>query len=237
MNWACDPLLTLQLLPHTTKKEAIEMNFHVDTTLDLKRGKINDKTLRFTVYDRRRKHQHIPIGHSIVPLRNVNNIEKVNVHTKNISIHSQPAGFNRGSVLISTNWSPTAQKLEIKVGKVSNLKKDGDDTGKEYYIKIVTYIGSVKHKSFKTQQIKAGPELIFHEKFVVCMNATELKDSSTVFLLYVKGANKMRGVKTLCGRTLLGPYMRKSDERGLSHWEKNITNPLEEIVENHELYL
>ena len=112
MNWACDPLLTLQLLPQTTKKEGVEMNFHVETTLDLKRGKIDEKTLRLTVYDRRRKHPHIPIGHSILPLRNVNNIEKMNVHTKNISIHSQPAGFNRGA------WSPTAQKLEIKVGQL-----------------------------------------------------------------------------------------------------------------------
>ena len=238
MNWACDPLVTMELLPNTAKKEGVEMIFEAEIIIDVKRGKLNEKTLKVTVFDRKRKHVHIPIGHAIVPLRNVPNIEKMNAHTKNINFHSQPAGHNKGNLLISTMWSPAGQKLEIKVIKASNLKNEYDDNGKEYYVKVISYIGASKHKSFKTQLIKASPELTFQEKFVLALNTAQLKDSSIVFLLYMRNTNKMKMVnKLLCGRTAIGPYMRKMDERNLSQWEKNITNPLEEITENHIIYL
>ena len=162
----------------------------------------------------------------------------MNAHTKNINSHSQPAGHNKGNLLISTMWSPAGQKLEIKVIKASNLKNEYDDNGKEYYVKVISYIGASKHGSFKTQLIKASPELTFQEKFVLGLNTAQLKDPSIVFLLYMRNTNKMKMVnKLLCGRTAIGPYMRKMDERNLSQWEKNITNRLEEITENHIIYL
>ena len=165
------------------------------------------------------------------------------MYTKNIGIHSQPAGLNKGSVIIATTWSPAAHKLEIKVGRVGNLKGEEEETcsgSRDFYMKVITYVGPLKHKSFKSQPIKPiapSQELPFDEKFVVQLDGTELKDSSTVFLLFSRSTNKMVKNKLLCGRTIVGPYMRRTDGRCLSQWESNIANPLEEIVETHELFL
>ena len=40
MNWACDPLLTVELLPQPTRGGVV-MTFHTDTTLDLKKSKVS----------------------------------------------------------------------------------------------------------------------------------------------------------------------------------------------------
>ena len=107
----------------------------------------------------------------------------------------------------------------------------------DYYMKVIVYIGGTKHKSFKTQIIKATPpEINFREKFVVSLTPAQLKDSSIVFHLHMRYTNKMMLNKMLVGRTIIGPYMKRAD-RSLSQWERNITNPLEEVNETHALYL
>lgn len=42
----------------------------------------------------------------------------------------QPAGFNKGNLVVSLSWISTAKRLEIKVGQASNLKSPHGVDGK-----------------------------------------------------------------------------------------------------------
>ena len=102
---------------------------------------------------------------------------------------------------------------------------------------MVIFILGNKYKSFKTSLQRATPIIEFNEKFSVALTSPQLKDSTITFQILLKNPTKKKiSHKVLVGRTIIGPYMRHGD-RTLSQWEKMITNPLEEISENHILYL
>ena len=65
------------------------MFYDSDIVVDMKRSKVQQKTLRLTILDARRKHHNIAIGHVIIPLRNVPSIQMLNDYTKNINPYSQ----------------------------------------------------------------------------------------------------------------------------------------------------
>lgn len=101
---------------------------------------------------------------------------------------------------------------------------------------MTVFILENKYKVFKTALVRATPDVNFREKFTLPLTSPQLKDSTLTFHLYMKPSSKKRLTKVLTGKTVIGPYMRHSD-RTLSQWEKMITTPMEEIMENHILYL
>ncbi|XP_057297971.1 synaptotagmin-15-like isoform X1 [Hydractinia symbiolongicarpus] len=234
-NWVCDTITQVDIL--SDKKKPIELTLGTTSLLDIKKNDVTEKTLRLSIYDSRRKHSKIPIGHALLPLREVSNIDRLNIHSKKITSYSQPAGFNKGNLVVSLSWISTAKRLEIKVGQASNLKSPHGVDGKDHFVKITVFISGNKHKSYKTPLVKATPELKFREKFTVPLTSSQLKETSLVFQLYMKHTSKkMIITKTLTGKTVIGPYMKHAD-RSLSQWEKLFTNPVEELMETHTLFL
>lgn len=85
--------------------------------------------------------------------------------------------------------------------------------------------------------MKATPDINFREKLTLPLTSSQLKDSTLTFHLYMKHASKKNMLsQLLIGKTVIGPYMRHSD-RDLSQWEKMIANPVEEVQEEHVLFL
>jgi len=234
--WSCDTLTCFDFIQD--KKKAVDLKFGQETLVDLKKVDIAGKTLRLTIYDIRRRNKNLAIGHVVLALRDLVDLSsKFGMHSKKIGFYSQPAGFNKGKISLTVCWLSSAEKVEINVGEVSNLKNPYHSEGKEYYVKVTTYIGGVKYKCFKTSLLKTSPSLKFQEKFNVPLTNTQIKDSSFVFCLFMKHTSKkMIASKILAGKTVIGPYM-KHNERSLSQWENMIKDPMEEISSNHILYL
>ncbi|XP_066921746.1 synaptotagmin-15-like isoform X2 [Clytia hemisphaerica] len=235
-NWVCETNTVLEVL--NSKKKPIEVSNGQELLVDFKKTDVTDHTLRLTVYDNRRKHVKNPVGHVIFPLRDARNLGKMNSYSKKLTFYSQPAGFNRGNVNIALSWGISAQRLDVKIGDVTNLRCPAYGVnGKEFFIKTIVFILDNKYKSYKTPLQRATPELTFKEKFTIPLTSPQLKDSTITFQLYLKHYNKKKiGHKVLVGKTVIGPYMRHGD-RSLSQWEKMITNPLEEVSEQHILFL
>ena len=87
-NWAIEPAVTVDLMSDKNKKE-IDLNMGTELKLSVKKSEFEDKSLRVNVYDARRRHCNIPVGHAIFPLRDISNRQKLNLYSKKIASYSQ----------------------------------------------------------------------------------------------------------------------------------------------------
>ncbi|XP_047124838.1 synaptotagmin-15 isoform X1 [Hydra vulgaris] len=234
-DWSCEPVTFMDFFPNI--KRPLEISYGVENSLSLKKEELSDKTLRFSIYDVKRKHNRLAIGHVLFPLREISDVEKVNIFSKKINFYSQPAGFNKGSIEISLAWISLAQRLDIKIGQASKLKSPYGAEGNDHYAKLDVFIFGKKEKSFKTSTQKAKPDINFREKFSVPLSSSQLKDSTIACSIYMKHTmKKMILNKILTGKTIIGPYMLRG-EKTFTQWENVIANPSQEFTEVHTLYL
>lgn len=87
-NWACDTVTCFDVLQD--KKKQIELKFGEEISIDIKKNELNDKTLRLTIFDVRRRHKKIPIGHVLVNIRDLTELSsKLKIYTRKINLYSQ----------------------------------------------------------------------------------------------------------------------------------------------------
>ena len=87
-NWACDTVTCFDVLQD--KKKQIELKFGEEISIDVKKNELNDKTLRLTIFDVRRRHKKIPIGHVLVNIRDLTELSsKLKIYTRKINLYSQ----------------------------------------------------------------------------------------------------------------------------------------------------
>lgn len=87
-TWVCETTTFIELL-HDKRHKPIEISCGQEHLIDIKNDDVSNKTIRLTVYDNRRKHAKNPIGHVLFPLRDVPNLNKMNIHSKKLTFYSQ----------------------------------------------------------------------------------------------------------------------------------------------------
>lgn len=87
-NWVCETTTFIEML-HDKKHKPTEISYGQEHLIDIKNDDVSSKTIRLTVYDNRRKHAKNPIGHVLFPLRDVPNLNKMNIHSKKLTCYSQ----------------------------------------------------------------------------------------------------------------------------------------------------
>ena len=86
-DWNCEPVTFMDFLPNIKKPS--EVIYGVENSVNLKKEELEEKTLRFTVYDVKRRHNRLAIGHVLFSLREISDIDKVNIYSKKINFYSQ----------------------------------------------------------------------------------------------------------------------------------------------------
>lgn len=235
----CDPLVEVCLLPG--EKPVVESytqfgvqdpQFDEYFSFKLTSAELNKKTLRFTVYDYKRRHKLTPIGHVLYSLKG-QELDGAMVIERNLNLNSQPYGHTRGEILVSLNYNPRCNTLKIGITKAKNLIHFDAHSNREYYVKVTEIFSGHKVKTKRTPATDGERHPIFRSSFSFQVPVQRLSHTSLVLTLV--GCGKMRSSKTV-GRAILGPGIFESDSER-SHWGRMIKSPLMKVEQWHALYL
>ena len=95
-RWTCKPQCTVSILPEKRSffdskgfKHKWDLKEHSTNFIGVKKSEFADKTLRLTIYDSNRNHNHLPIGHVLVPLRDLQMTGRTYPFLKQINVYSE----------------------------------------------------------------------------------------------------------------------------------------------------
>ncbi len=133
-------------------------------------------------------------------------------------------------------WISSTDKLEIRLGKLTDIKSPRGVLKRNFYAKISVFVAGEEVKHWKTQAKFADPDVTFDETVIVSLNNAQLVDSTVLVYVFAKQIVKLSITSELIGTTIIGPYMPKGT-RSLTQWERVLAKPFEEFTEKHKLYL
>ncbi|XP_078368785.1 synaptotagmin-15-like [Oculina patagonica] len=235
----CDPMVEVCLLPE--EKPVVESytqfgiqdpQFDEHFSFKLTSAELNEKTLRFTVYDHKRRHRLTPIGHVLYSLKG-QELDGAMIIERNLKLNSQPYGHTRGEILLSLNYNPGFNTITVGITKAKNLIHFDAHSNREYYVKVTEIFSGHKVKTKRTPATDGERHPIFRSTLSFQVPVQRLSHTSLVLTLVGRG--KMRSSKTV-GRAILGPVIYGSDSER-SHWGRMIMSPLLKVEQWHELYL
>lgn len=234
-----DPMVEICLLPE--EKPVIESythfgiqdpQFNEHVSFKLTSAELNEKTLRFTVFDNKRRHRLTPIGHTLYSLKG-QELDGAMIIERNLKLNSQPYGHTRGEILLSLNYNPGMNTITVGITKARNLIHFDAHSNREYLVKITEVFSGHKVKTKRTPAADGEKHPIFHSTLSFQVPIQRLSHTSLVLTLLGRG--KMRSNKTV-GRAILGPGIYECDSER-SHWGRMIMSPLKKVEQWHALYL
>lgn len=239
----CDPMVEICLLPD--EKPVVESYIHFGSqnpqfnehfTFKVSSSSLSNKTLRFTVYDHKRKHKLTPIGHALYSLKGQQQagvtMER-KIIERNLKLNSQPYGHTRGEVLVSLNYNLTSYIITVGIERADVVLINGLHSTKKYIIKVTQICSGQKTKTKHAYCSDRERDPIFNSSLSFQVSPRHLTHTSLVLSLV--GSSKIRGNKTI-GRAILGPSIYESDSER-SHWGRMIMSPMKTFQQWHALYL
>lgn len=239
----CDPMVEICLLPE--EKPVVESytqfgvqdpQFDEHFAFKLTSSELSNKTLRFTVYDHKRRHKLTPIGHVLYSLKGqeqAGSMIERKIIERNLKLNSQPYGHTRGEILVSLNYNSGFQTITVGIAKAKNLLHFDVQSSREYFVKVTEVSSGHKIKTKRTPATVGERHPVFNSTLSFQVSLQQLSNTSLVLALVGRG--KMRSNKTV-GRAILGPSIYESGSER-NHWGRMIMSPMKTVEQWHAVYL
>ncbi|XP_072320988.1 synaptotagmin-7b isoform X2 [Eucyclogobius newberryi] len=230
-----DPFVKLYLLPDKkhkleTKVKRKNLNPHWNETF-LFEGfpyeKVVQRTLYLQVLDYDRFSRNDPIGEVSIPL---NKLDLANMQTfwKELKPCSDGSG-NRGDLLVSLCYNPTANTITVSIIKARNLKAMDIGGTSDPYVKVWLMHKDKRVEKKKTVVMKRCLNPVFNESFPFDVPAHVLRETTIIITVMDKDKLSRNDV---IGKIYLS---WKSGPAEVKHWKDMMGHPRSAVAQWHAL--
>ncbi|XP_055332141.1 synaptotagmin-15-like isoform X2 [Paramacrobiotus metropolitanus] len=243
----CDPFVRLSLLPDErrtlqtkVKRKTCDPRFEESFVFPISAKTINERILRFSVYDIDRRKKHVLIGHAFHSLCDFNvALEHFPVTWKDLhkeATEVENSNSVRGELLVSLCYNDDIQRLTVNIIEGKSLHSKEKASGTEAFVKVSLMHQSRLLKRYKTQLVQCKPEddgvISFCESFQFKLLSRMCEAVSLVILAETR--NKLTKEKRAVGRVILGGLMFARGKE-LEHWQECMQKEKEHVQEWHTL--
>ncbi|XP_032228441.1 synaptotagmin-C [Nematostella vectensis] len=242
-NVVATPYVKMCLLPDRKRKLQSTRRhrnsnpaFNEDFVFSVPAEELRMRTLKFTVCDFDRFSRQQVIGHVHFQLDCIDNLispDGTGEIWVDINEDDAKVQLEKGQLLFSLQYLPTACRLTVAILKGKDLRVEGEETTEiDTYVKVSMIMGGKAVKKRKTPVVKKTCNPVFNQAFVFSMPPSYLENVS--FVISVIATPKRGGNKIHVGRAVVGPYMY-STSPGLSHWTDMLGSPRSAVAQWHSL--
>ncbi|XP_071946277.1 synaptotagmin-17-like [Antedon mediterranea] len=230
-----NPYVKVSLLPDqinskqtVVKAKTQSPDFDESFRFDLAYREAQRRLLHLSVQDFDKYSRHCVIGEYTMPLDGINLMKGAYIwKALQPSAHNNPT---RGDILISLNYLPVAQRLQLDVIKIKQLLQTDINGGSDPFVKIQLILMDKIIKTKKTSVKKNTIDPVFNESFHFNVLPSSL--DKIVFVLSVLDYNcKSRDAVT--GQINLGKYSSGLSEN--THWLRMIESQRSPVAQWHAL--
>ncbi|XP_022245068.1 synaptotagmin-15-like isoform X3 [Limulus polyphemus] len=235
----CDPFVRIFLLPDERrylqtkiKKKTCNPKFEENFVFQIPNKAIEERTLKFTVFDSDRGKKYNLIGHVIYPLKDTDVTTNENVIVwRDLEKDVDEASSEHGEMLVSMTYSHNLERLTVTVFEVQGLRLPEDTTVLNTYVKITFMLDNKPVKTKKSLVAKKTAEPKYNETFIFRLAPNCVNTAS--FILQVMAASGSQKDKSL-GRVVLGSYMFARG-KAMEHWNEVVTGNHRQVRCWHKL--
>ncbi|XP_029112016.1 synaptotagmin-7 isoform X1 [Scleropages formosus] len=230
-----DPFVKIYLLPDKkhkleTKVKRKNLNPHWNETF-LFEGfpyeKVVQRTLYLQVLDYDRFSRNDPIGEVSIPLNKVD-LAHMQTFWKELKPCSDGSG-NRGDLLVSLCYNPTANTITVGIIKARNLKAMDIGGTSDPYVKVWLMHKDKRVEKKKTVVMKRCLNPVFNESFPFDVPAHVLRETTIIITVMDKDRLSRNDV---IGKIYLS---WKSGPAEVKHWKDMIAHPRSAVAQWHSL--
>ncbi|KAJ8318813.1 hypothetical protein KUTeg_003904 [Tegillarca granosa] len=237
-NSSCDPFARIYLIPDERrylqskfKKKTCNPKFEESYVFQVSYRSLQDRVLKFTVFDVDRHKRHNVIGHALYPLKDHDGESNERlVMWRDLDREVAESGADKGELLVSLSYNNHLERLTVGIFEAKMMKSEGGTPG-DFYVKICLLVQNKIVKSKKTDVVKKSECPNFNESFTFKLPVTQLDSAS----LSITAMQHSSGHKDkVVGRVILGSFMFARGKE-LDHWNEMVANQKEQITHWHPL--
>ncbi|XP_071792487.1 synaptotagmin-10-like [Asterias amurensis] len=234
-----DPYVKIHLFPADRKKKYqtkvhrknCDPDFDEKFTFTVPYNELQEKTLKFTVYDFDRFSRHDLIGEVMITnlLGNDRDLVKGERFEEDVVKCSTQEKADLGEVMFSLCYLPTACRLTLTVIKARNLKAMDITGASDPYVKVSMVCQGKRVKKKKTTVKKNTLNPVYNEAMVFDIVPESM--DNILFVVAVVDYDWV-GHSELIGVCEVGP---NSLGQGKDHWEEMLGSPRKQIAHWYQL--
>ncbi|KAK3579479.1 hypothetical protein CHS0354_028292 [Potamilus streckersoni] len=250
----CDPFVRIYLMPDERrylqskfKKKTCNPKFEESYIFQVSNRNINDRILKFSVFDVDRHKKHNVIGHALYPLRDhdCDSNERLVVWRDLEREVLETTGKQKGELTVSLTYNNHLERITVGIFEGRAFVAEGStsiDTAQEVaaspsvpsidsYVKVQLVIQNKTIKSKKTEVVKKTDDPAFNESFTFKLPIASLDTAN----ITVTAMQHQSGYKDkVIGRVTIGSFMFARGKE-LQHWNEMVSNQREQITYWHTL--
>ncbi|CAC5402146.1 SYT15 [Mytilus coruscus] len=235
-NSSCDPFVRIYLMPDERrylqskfKKKTNNPKFEESYVFQVSHRTLQDRVLKFTVYDVDRHKRHNVIGHALYQLKDFDGESNERlVVWRDLEKEVTESATDKGELFVSLSYNNSLERLTVGIyeGKGFNTDSPCDS-----YVKICLLVQNKVLKSKKTEVVKKTDNPNFSESFTFKLPVSNLDSAS----INITAMQHQSGYKDkVFGRVILGSFMFARG-RELDHWNEMVANQREQTTQWHSL--
>lgn len=233
-----DPFVKVFLLPDErshliskVKKKTLAPVYNETFIFQVSSEGLQEKVLRFSVYDVDRRRIRHSLGHVLVPLKDTDVI-KGDVLWRDLEPHSQISS-SLGELSLSLCYIPNVDKVKVVILQARQMNDINTDRDSGIYVRIQMTHGRKVFKTKKTVVQKISPNPIFNESFSFSISG-KILDTCSFNISVMTSPKSALGNDELYGKVIIGSFMfSRGDE--LLHWQDMLSQPRTPVTKWHTL--
>ncbi|XP_076365553.1 synaptotagmin-15-like [Tachypleus tridentatus] len=238
----CDPFVRIFLLPDDrrylqtkVKKKTCNPKFEEQFIFQVPVRAIEERTLKFSVFDSDKGKRHTLIGHVIYPLKDTDFTTNENTivwRDLEKDPDENPCFPDLGELLVSLTYSQNLERLTITIFEAQGLPIPEDSSVVAgSYVKLTLMIDNKPMKTKKSSVAQKTPEPKYNESFIFRLDSNCVSTASLILQVILANGNQ----KDKClGRTVLGSYMFARG-KALDHWNEMLAGNHRQVRYWHKL--
>ncbi|XP_033097483.1 synaptotagmin-17-like [Anneissia japonica] len=230
-----NPYVKVSLLPDqinsrqtAVKPKTQAPDFDESFRFDLAYREAQRRLLRLSVQDFDKYSRHCVIGQYTLPLDGINLMKGAYIWKA-----LQPSAQNnpgRGDILISLNYLPFAERLQLDVIKIKQLLQRDINGGSDPFVKIQLLLSDKVIKTKKSSTKKNTIDPVFNESFYFNVSPTSLDKVVIIISVWDYNCKSRDGVT---GQINLGKYSSGLSES--THWRRMFESQRCPVAQWHAL--
>ncbi|KAL3876862.1 hypothetical protein ACJMK2_034645 [Sinanodonta woodiana] len=235
----CDPFVRIYLMPDERrylqskfKKKTCNPKFEESYVFQVSNRNINDRILKFSVFDVDRHKKHNVIGHALYPLRDhdCDSNERLVVWRDLEREVIETTGKQKGELTVALTYNNHLERITVGIFEGRAFVSEGSNSI-DSYVKVQLVIQNKTVKSKKTEVVKKTEDPVFNESFTFKLPMASLDTAN----ITVTAMQHQSGYKDkVIGRVTIGSFMFARGKE-LQHWNEMVSNQREQVTYWHTL--
>lgn len=235
----CDPFVRIYLMPDERrylqskfKKKTCNPKFEESYVFQVSNRNINDRVLKFTVFDVDRHKKHLVVGHALYPLKDhdCESNERLVIWRDLEREVLETTSELRGELMISMCYNNHLERITIGIFEGRGLLGEAASPI-DAYVKVQLMVQNKIIKTKKTEVVKRNENPEFNESFTFKLPLTSLDTANVT----ITAMQHQSGYKDkVIGKVTIGSFMFARGKE-LQHWNEMVANQKDQVTNWHTL--